>query len=665
MEREYARYIMVRELIDIGRDSYWGRFIESVMLNMAHETIPRTDPVCITMTLDHKSLKYLDTFMSYGYTKQEIDDLKFKTLTSINQFLKQDHSTTNDMINLQICTHTVRLSYKDYYHVMHIDTYNMLKLLHIGTEQELPYNLIRSLLRYASVVSETTQYNLHTKYFEVLYELGYKYELASPLNFILGMIEYRKKLQTGKPFTIESRFHSMFPDVDAPFQCKDRVFISNFTPISYTVYHIPYSEASIELSRTLAASQVQNIAYITKFNLDLQDFKKLMIKSPVYEVCNKYAYPYEFAFSQLYIYYRGPDMYMPKLELSPSDSILLRKEWQRYLIAKGLLSIYTGTPNEQYELIKIVYKFMTNMASQSTYITDTLEYVIADPIFCNLERSHKIYKDLEADLYEKKLPEYIADNWHNMILRYFRQNIHKVGVTYWIRKDHIFISSHDQHIRINISPLAFHTLIEHQANNNQVSFDRIVIAARYNTLTMGHKSLAHPANQFYTKLYLDYNCNIEAFTNPINSKLMILDFILDKHNSRYCSLFADTDQELGSLGSFFDLVPANESSIYIEPPFISDIINKIPAKLLDMFTDKTKKLIVITLLPINNIDHLDPSNYKQITSHPNTVYTSIVSIKPTHNDYVYLPKQEFLYAVITNNPKYISLDHASLLSKLL
>lgn len=81
-------------------------------------------------------------------------------------------------------------------------------------------------------------------------------------------------------------------------------------------------------------------------------------------------------------------------------------------------------------------------------------------------------------------------------------------------------------------------------------------------------------HKWYEDMVNSFNATIEGFASPLNSQLMI---IMPKGEAKFCSLFPDTDEPFGSLGSIFELnsKTINDKVIINNPPYVLEIMNKL------------------------------------------------------------------------------------------
>lgn len=114
----------------------------------------------------------------------------------------------------------------------------------------------------------------------------------------------------------------------------------------------------------------------------------------------------------------------------------------------------------------------------------------------------------------------------------------------------------------------------------------------------------------YSNLIKFYNIQIEGFGSPLNSRLMMIfnssSFFSSNENLNrvekekkniegyFCSLFPDTDKKFGSLGNFFKQ-DFTGKRVFINPPFIPNMIDKIRSNLEICLTDDKTGLYIIDI----------------------------------------------------------------------
>lgn len=97
------------------------------------------------------------------------------------------------------------------------------------------------------------------------------------------------------------------------------------------------------------------------------------------------------------------------------------------------------------------------------------------------------------------------------------------------------------------------------ANNDLIA----IMIMRYACLHSNGQQWSH--NKAFYKYFLDnYDCKLEGFASPLNSRLMLLEGF-------FCSLFPEVDKPFGSLCQFTEAYYEN-TTVLANPPFISYII---------------------------------------------------------------------------------------------
>jgi hypothetical protein len=141
---------------------------------------------------------------------------------------------------------------------------------------------------------------------------------------------------------------------------------------------------------------------------------------------------------------------------------------------------------------------------------------------------------------------------------------------------------------------------------------------RYSTLINNGQQWALPHVQF-KHLVEHYGVNHEGFASPLNSGLLSLNT-----NGKFCSLFKDTDEVFGSIGSFFDQTmytdpvdiigleklniegeekvkgPVSPKHWVVNPPFIISVMERTTDKILrelDTAFDLNVNVMVVYILP--------------------------------------------------------------------
>jgi len=105
----------------------------------------------------------------------------------------------------------------------------------------------------------------------------------------------------------------------------------------------------------------------------------------------------------------------------------------------------------------------------------------------------------------------------------------------------------------------------------------------------------------------------EGFASPINSRL------LDKPDTRFCSLFKDTDAIFGSLGSFFEVTLSDYPGAWIiNPPYLPSLFDHVLEKIETYLQKQGSRAFV--LLPY----WTDTQIYQRLSEHPALITREIM-----------------------------------------
>lgn len=132
-----------------------------------------------------------------------------------------------------------------------------------------------------------------------------------------------------------------------------------------------------------------------------------------------------------------------------------------------------------------------------------------------------------------------------------------------------------------------------------------IVSLRYSCLLPRGQQWTLPL-PIYDLMVNDYGVTVEGFSSPINSQIIAVN-----PNLNFCSLFLDTDQIFGSLGSFFNQQFDNVK-IVVNPPFIEDIMNRMARFLTTTFSTATNLMCVCVVPAWTNAEF-----YRVLSNHPN------------------------------------------------
>lgn len=139
-------------------------------------------------------------------------------------------------------------------------------------------------------------------------------------------------------------------------------------------------------------------------------------------------------------------------------------------------------------------------------------------------------------------------------------------------------------------------------------------ALRYGSLISKGQQWSMPSSQ-YNHLYNNYNVRCEGFASPFNSKL------IGKPESKFCSLFKDTDAVFGSIGDFFKTNMVEEAECWaVNPPFIEQVLFS-SAKHIIKNMSTGKKLFVFYIMP----GWFDSNTYEILNQSKYTKYKKVLN----------------------------------------
>lgn len=116
------------------------------------------------------------------------------------------------------------------------------------------------------------------------------------------------------------------------------------------------------------------------------------------------------------------------------------------------------------------------------------------------------------------------------------------------------------------------------------------VITRYASVVAGGQQWGVPFDHF-AYLHDTFGVRNEAFASPLNSRA------IEHKDGRFCSLFKETDEVYGSLGSVFDCHFSEHKGAWTaNPPFVEDIMERFSRHLLEEM-DRAKELTIFVILP--------------------------------------------------------------------
>jgi hypothetical protein len=595
---EYKRFLVVKELSNLFQNKQWHMLVERLLVDMSIMMVPgRLDPVFIKIDQNHTMYKMISFLSAVGFNDKDIQMAQTHLLNKINYYfdwLGSKAKPEEHKLEILVKENSAVVRYGEMIQRLHIDVYCMLKRLHVGNNFEL--DLAKCLLRYRSIVGTITQISMSIRYFSYLYDLGYRYEMASPFNFMFGLIEYRQGI---KP---SAGFYSLYPDVDKAFGSKG-IIQEGFKPQQWTVYVPHFSYYTRDMFAKMIDTDVKNVIWVTKYEFICKDWHKIPVEGMLLTAIYHYGIIKESKASHMMYVYTSDDIKWPVFEHASGVNVIGR-EWNRLVSIDKIRLLLPDI---------IVDKFIMLMAMHSIGTNDG--------VFSDLPINHEVYKQLKVDMIKRKLPDY-TQSVYDIVKEYLSLPPIDRRVTYTITDSFVLFDDRAKTVSVPLDTIRGYALIDRAISNGSADpiYDLIVCMLRYESIKQ--KTLWSIPYVWYKELYNNYMLRTECFVNPLNSQLLMLDYLYDSNQSKFISLFPDIDMIFGSSGTFNQL--DHDGTVVMNPPYVS--------QLLEQAADKVEKLLATkqVLIFINLPSHYDASYYKKIL---NNRYLIDKKIMPEPNMY--------------------------------
>jgi hypothetical protein len=603
MEQEYKRFLVTRSLIELFNSSTWHVFLEQLLINMSlYDDPARIDPVYVELDPDHKLIRSIDQL---DMPLDHINKAKIELINAADQMLtwiKSNNNSTERVIHVHKGSKVVTLAYGQMIIKLSIDFFDMLEHAHKSDPADFIRNLTKAALRYRSIVNDHSQLCLHYSYYKCLYLMGYRYELASPFNFMFGLTEYKL---TGKISSVG--FYSLFMDTDKHFGAIGTLH-TGFIPINGTLYNtvglntIAYEALTFNTRSMIITDQS---LILTKADWQHQ------ISQLVYTNNTKYGIPINQVNMSANIYASQADINQ-LLAIKPAEllairmqtnSLALSKEWHRLKYIDQLKQL-----NSTQAYLDLLIEFLYEMVISNKHQ--------ADQVLCNYDIDHNIYTVLRSKLLSHDLPDYTS-NIRLIIANYFANTIQPIEIIYHMHDNHVRFEANNTSRTIYLDSSIRSALLfkSFEINNNSDhELNLAVCLLRYESL-IGIKQLELPFD-YSKQLYKKYKIRFEGFCQPMTSQFIMLDYIYQRNEVRFCSLFYDTDQHFGSIG-YIDKLITHPMYMVKQSEFLMSLI--VPE------IHSIKELIVLKLVEFNVISKcLMFVHYKKTT--PDTIENQLMHI---------------------------------------
>jgi hypothetical protein len=284
----------------------------------------------------------------------------------------------------------------------------------------------------------------------------------------------------------------------------------------------------------------------------------------------------------------------------------IEQELIRYGITTTLEKLYkTNDKYKRYEYLNCLERWVMSLAMDS------------GTVYHNTNAKDPVNQKLVSELNDKKIPRLI-----NQILSTVKDNLGLKGPVVLQNNTRPFVDKATDrqgwivNIKIKNAPnVRVKIPMSKQRYDVLQSYEKEPLTRmflRYSTMINNGQHWALPHAQF-KHLAEHYGVNHEGFASPLNSGILSLNT-----KGKFCSLFKDTDEVFGSIGSFFDQTlytdpvdPIEEKKEEVKeqpppkhwvvnPPFIISVIGRTTDKILrelDAASDLEVGVMVVYILP--------------------------------------------------------------------
>lgn len=664
LTKEYNRYLVVQKIYKLERNPKYGLALERMFLEMSnYKDTNRIDEVFIVLDKNHKIYNQLRKLIKYDFiSTNEIQSL----IDNIIHFMKE-------FLNNKV--HKVPLKYGNNDYTYYCDEYKVkinsqrIDALKKTIKENKMYNhyskydnllILIALLRYECVINKTQQWTMPLMWYDYLYKNeNVRMEgFTSPFNSQLMLLG------------TDISFFSLFYDTDKYFGSLGDVFNAKFDDIDNKlnnntgiVFVPPYILTIVDDSIKLILKWVERTKNITYFILCPQ-------KPKVYEYSTTYDKIKESKYRKYYKrlemnhnnssrqwYYENTTLTDKKIrfrygkelniyilannniyknykpvykklnennninkDLEKKSIILanyvkkLSKEYTRYKIVKEIEKMNNG-----YEWGNILERFLISMSN-------TKDINRVDEVFVDLELSHTVYQKMISEGNEKRILNInkLANEIHDKIYNFIHKKEYNEVIKYGNINDSFYCDSFEREISKN-RHLELSRRSSLSGKSDYYVILIIILLLRYECILARGQNWNIPF-LWYNYIHKNYNACIEGFASPLNSQLMLLG-----SETKFCSLFLDTDKVFGSLGSLFnfdikkyyDKYTKDDKNkpltVALNPPYIITIFDMM-IDLIDKWFTLIPNLRIFTGLPYWK----DAKSLQRLEEHKNLKFRKIL-----------------------------------------
>lgn len=250
------------------------------------------------------------------------------------------------------------------------------------------------------------------------------------------------------------------------------------------------------------------------------------------------------------------------LNLLPPNLNTEYSRWEHIQQVFKLSSYERLNDKKQYEAKNILERFILEMVN----LPKRGNYLLSDDIIIDKRALHNnIIVKFNEELQEKNI-----ENWKplNLLFKWDGKNINnnytvKLEIEK-IKNNNFAVISYGE-FTTDLSIKRLNLLLQH-ANLEQIA----IMLLRYGSILAGAQHWHMPP--WVVQEYIPWGITIEGFASPRNVQLST--FSKAGQQLHFCSLFYDTDNKFGSLGSFFEQDFQN-CIVSVGPPYTEDLFIRI------------------------------------------------------------------------------------------
>lgn len=307
----------------------------------------------------------------------------------------------------------------------------------------------------------------------------------------------------------------------------------------------------------------------------------------------------------------------------------MEQEFHRFILLKNYSDFQCSKLNlsKAYEFQNILERWLVSWAQDQHY----LDPILSKKIYNSNHPINRLFL-LEIKKKNINLPNALKD-LISVVRNFYKKPA--ASITEWkIQDNTIKIKT-----KKNIQTFEFNPeRKKYLMKKHSLEIDFIILVIRYACLLPRGQQWTVPMHIFY-KIHEKINITLEAFASPFNSLGLMF-------NVPYCSLF-DIDKKYGSVGNFFKYRIKESDKIFINPPFVLDILNSMA--ILDVpnaiiFTPEWKDAKFYKFLrnkPYHDV--LKPGQYYYETSDGKIIKSKFASHIWSDFDIIDFIKTEFKY----------------------